>query len=242
MTKKLVAYYRVSTERQGKSGLGLEAQRAAVMAFASSNGYAIVTEFTETETGKGADALERRPELKAALITARKAGASVCVAKLCRLSRDVHFISGLMVHRVPFIVAELGADVDPFMLHIHAAVAEKERALIARRTRDALQAKKARGEKLGNANIRQVAIGGRAALMANATVRAENVLPVVDAIRASGIGTLSGIAEALNNRGIATARGGQWYASSVKNLLARSRSTTCTSRRPSTQFNLSCAF
>ncbi len=221
MSKKLVAYYRVSTARQGRSGLGLEAQRAAVMAFASSNGYTIIHEFTETETGKGADALERRPQLKAALASARKGDASVCVAKLCRLSRDVHFISGLMVHRVPFIVAELGADVDPFMLHIHAAVAEKERALIAKRTRDALQAKKARGETLGNANIKEVAVGGRATLMANATSRAQNVLPVVDAIRASGVGTLAGIAEALNNRGISTPRGGQWYASSVKNLLAR---------------------
>ncbi len=222
MTKKLAAYYRVSTARQGKSGLGLEAQRATVKAFAATNGYTIINEFTETETGKGADALERRPELRAALAAARKGDASVCVAKLCRLSRDVHFISGLMVHRVPFIVAELGADVDPFMLHIHAAVAEKERALIAKRTRDALQAKQARGKKLGNANIRQVAVTGRAALMTNASIRAQNVLPVVDAIRSSGIGTLAGIADVLNARGIATPRGGQWHASSVKNLLSRS--------------------
>ena len=221
MTKDLVAYYRVSTERQGRSGLGLEAQRAAVASFAQTNGYAIVGEFSEAETGKGADALERRPELKAALISARKAGAAVCVAKLCRLSRDVHFISGLMSHRVPFIVAELGADVDPFMLHIHAAVAEKERALIARRTRDALQAKKARGDVLGSANIEQVAVVGRATLMANAEARAKNVLPVAKSIQDSGITTLVGIAAALNARGIATPRGGSWHASSVKNLLAR---------------------
>ena len=140
MSKKLVAYYRVSTQKQARSGLGLEAQQAAVAAFARANGYEIVGQFSEAETGKGADALDRRPELKAALAMARKIGASVCVAKLCRLSRDVHFISGLMAHRVPFIVAELGADVDPFMLHIHAAVAEKERALIASRTRAALGA------------------------------------------------------------------------------------------------------
>lgn len=221
MTKKLVAYYRVSTERQGRSGLGLEAQQAAVAAFAVSNGYTIVSEFSEAETGKGADALERRPELKAALTAARKIGASVCVAKLCRLSRDVHFISGLMVHRVPFIVAELGADVDPFMLHIHAAVAEKERALIAKRTREALAAKKVRGEMLGSQNIEQVAVAGRAAVMANATARAENVLPIVRAIQGSGVGTLAGIADALNARGIPTPRGGHWYASSVRNLLAR---------------------
>ena len=221
MGKQLVAYYRVSTQKQGRSGLGLEAQQAAVKAFAASNGYTIIGEFSEAETGKGADALERRPELKSVLTTARKAGASVCVAKLCRLSRDVHFISGLMVHRVPFIVAELGADVDPFMLHIHAAVAEKERALIARRTRDALQAKKARGETLGSASIEQVAVIGRATVMVNATARAENVLPIVRTVQASGINTLAGIAGALNARGIATPRGGQWHASSVRNLLAR---------------------
>ena len=221
MARDLVAYYRVSTERQGRSGLGLEAQRSAVASFAATNGYAIIAEFTETETGKGADAMERRPELKAALTTARKSDASVVVAKLCRLSRDVHFISGLMVHRVPFIVAELGSDVDPFMLHIHAAVAEKERSLISKRTRDALQAKKARGEMLGSANIEQVAVAGRAAVMANATARAENIMPIVEAIRSSGVSTLARIAEALNNRGIATPRGGQWHASTVRNLLVR---------------------
>ena len=126
-----------------------------------------------------------------------------------------------MAHRVPFVVAELGADVDPFMLHIHAAVAEKERALIARRTREALGAKKARGETLGSPNIEQVAVSGRATVMANAATRAGNVLPVIEAIRATGISTLAGIAGALNSRGIATARGGQWHASSVRNLLAR---------------------
>ena len=221
MTKDLVAYFRVSTERQSRSGLGLEAQRAAVQSFAQANGYAIISEFSEAETGKGADAMDRRPELKAALTTARKVGASVCVAKLCRLSRDVHFISGLMAHRVPFIVAELGADVDPFMLHIHAAVAEKERALISKRTRDALQAKKARGEPMGSANIEQVAVAGRATVMANAEERARNLLPIVEAIRVGGITTLAGIAQVLNNRGIDTPRGGQWYPSSVRNLLAR---------------------
>jgi len=221
MTKDLVAYYRVSTERQGRSGLGLEAQRAAVASFAQTNGYTITSEFSEAETGKGADALDRRPELKAALITARKSGASVCVAKLCRLSRDVHFISGLMIHRVPFIVAELGADVDPFMLHIHAAVAEKERALISKRTRDALAAKRARGEPMGSVNIEQVAVAGRATVMANAGARAKNLLPVAKSIQDSGITTLAGIAAALNARGIGTPRGGSWHASSVRNLLAR---------------------
>ena len=123
-----IAYYRVSTARQGRSGLGIEAQRAAVRRFAETEGIKLLGERIEIETGKGADALERRPELAAALADARKAKCPVLVAKLDRLSRDVHFISGLMSHRVPFIVAELGADADPFMLHLYAALAEKERS------------------------------------------------------------------------------------------------------------------
>jgi DNA invertase Pin-like site-specific DNA recombinase len=112
-------------------GLGLEAQREALERFAQANGLQIIAEFTEIETGKGADALELRPQLASALNMARKRKCSIAVAKLDRLSRDVHFISGLMVHRIPFIVAELGADIDPFMLHIYAALAQKERALIS---------------------------------------------------------------------------------------------------------------
>jgi DNA invertase Pin-like site-specific DNA recombinase len=122
-----VGYYRVSTGRQGRSGLGLEAQKAAVEAFAKAEGYELAQEFVEVETGKGADALERRPQLAAALAEAKRRKCSIVVAKLDRLSRDVHFISGLMTQKVPFIVAELGPDVDPFMLHIYAALAEKER-------------------------------------------------------------------------------------------------------------------
>ena len=141
-----IAYYRVSTARQGKSGLGIEAQKAAVQRFAEAEGIEISAEHIEVETGKGADALDRRPELAAALSQARKVKCPVIVAKLDRLSRDVHFISGLMAHKVPFIVAELGADVDPFLLHIYSALAEKERALISQRTKAALAAKKAQGE------------------------------------------------------------------------------------------------
>jgi DNA invertase Pin-like site-specific DNA recombinase len=107
------------------------------------------TDFQEHESGKGADALDRRPELSAAIKAARKLGGPVIVSKLDRLSRDVHFISGLMAHRVPFIVTELGADVDPFVLHLFAALAQKERALISQRTKEGLQAAKKRGVKLG---------------------------------------------------------------------------------------------
>jgi DNA invertase Pin-like site-specific DNA recombinase len=151
----LVAYYRVSTQKQGRSGLGLEAQRKAVAAFAAAEGFEIIAEFTEIETGKGSDALDRRPELKAALKAAKKAKCEVAVAKLDRLSRDVAFISGLMAQRVPFIVAALGRNVDPFMLHIYAALAEQERRMISRRTREALAEAKARGVKLGRQGDRQ---------------------------------------------------------------------------------------
>jgi DNA invertase Pin-like site-specific DNA recombinase len=149
----IVAYYRVSSQKQGKSGLGLAAQRKAVETFARAEGYQVIAELTEVETGKGADALERRPQLAASLTAAKKAKCAVVVAKLDRLSRDVHFISGLMSKRVPFIVTELGPNVDPFMLHIHAAVAQKERELISRRTKEALAAAKARGVKLGRQEI-----------------------------------------------------------------------------------------
>src|SRR6476660_5154880 len=148
--RPIVSYIRVSTGTQGKSGLGIKAQREAIARFAVAEGLELLTEFVEVETGKGSDALDRRPRLSEALAKARKAKAPVVVAKLCRLSRDVAFISGLMAQRVPFIVAELGADADPFMLHLYAALAEKERRLMSERTRAALAVRKERGTKLGN--------------------------------------------------------------------------------------------
>ena len=147
--KPAIAYVRVSTTQQSKSGLGLGAQQGAIARFAGQEGFGIAHTFTEVETGKGADALDRRPQLAAALKAARQHKAPIVVAKLDRLSRDVHFISGLMAHRTSFIVAELGADTDPFMLHIYAALAEKERRMISERTKAGLQAAKRRGAKLG---------------------------------------------------------------------------------------------
>ena len=149
-TAGIISYIRVSTARQGRSGLGLEAQREAIARFAEAEGFELAGEFVEVETGKGADALDRRPQLAAALAEAKHRKCAVAVAKLDRLSRDVHFISGLMAERVQFVVTELGADVDPFLLHLYAALAEKERRLISQRTKDALAAKKAQGKRLGN--------------------------------------------------------------------------------------------
>jgi DNA invertase Pin-like site-specific DNA recombinase len=220
--KTAVAYYRVSTQRQGRSGLGIEAQRATVTRFAEVEGITLVSEFVEVETGKGADALDRRPHLSAALEAARKAKCPVVVAKLDRLSRDVAFISGLMAQRVPFIVAELGADADPFMLHLYAALAEQERRLISERTRAALAQRKAQGARLGNPrNASHAAAIGRKAQAEEADRFAANVLPIIEAIRRSGISTLAGVAEALNTRGLRSARGGKWHVSAVENLLAR---------------------
>ncbi len=220
--KPLVAYLRVSTDRQGKSGLGVDAQRAATRQFADANGFEIVAEHVEVETGKGADALDRRPILAAALSQARKLRCSIIVAKLDRLSRDVAFVAGLMAQRVPFIVAELGADADPFMLHIYAALAEKERALIAARTKAALQAKKAAGAKLGNrTNLGDASAAGAATNRREADAFAANVLPVIASIRAAGVASNRGIADALNARAVRTARGGSWTAVQVGRILAR---------------------
>jgi DNA invertase Pin-like site-specific DNA recombinase len=220
--KSTIAYYRVSTQRQGRSGLGLEAQRTAVARFAEAESITIAGEFTEVETGKGADALDRRPQLAAALATARKEKCPVLVAKLDRLSRDVAFIAGLMAQRVPLIVAELGADADPFMLHLYAALAEKERRQISERTRAALAARKMRGTKLGNPrNAGDAASAGRRAQIDAAEEFASGVMPVINKLREAGVTSYRGIAAALNGRGVRTARGGKWQVSNVRNLLAR---------------------
>lgn len=217
-----VAYFRVSTSQQGKSGLCIEAQRESIARFCEAEGYEIEAEHVEVETGKGADALDRRPQLAAALVRPKRLKAPVIVAKLDRLSRDVHFVSSLMAQRVPFIVAELGTGADPVMLHIYAAFAERERAIISARTRAALQAKKSRGMLLGNrTNLAEAQARGGASTRAAADQFAANTLPIIRQIQATGATTLAQLAEALNARGIATARGGRWHSMSVSNVLAR---------------------
>jgi DNA invertase Pin-like site-specific DNA recombinase len=216
--RSAVAYIRVSKPKQGRSGLGLEAQQAAIKVFCAQHGYKLEAEYREVETGKGADALERRPELAAAMKFARKLGkgskaraAPVIIAKLDRLSRDVHFISGLMVQRVPFIVTELGPDVDPFMLHIHAAVAEKERNRIAQRTKEALAAAKARGQQLGNPDIGKLR-------KAEAEERATHLRSIIEPLRSLSAKRISAV---LNERKVAAPRGGRWQATQVIRLLNR---------------------
>jgi DNA invertase Pin-like site-specific DNA recombinase len=199
----------------------MEAQRATIARFAEAEGYELTREFVEVETGKGSDALERRPQLTAALAYARKQRCSVVVAKLDRLSRDVHFISGLMTHKVAFIVTELGADADPFMLHLYAALAEKERALISKRTREALAAAKARGVNLGGPKLPEARKIAQASIKTQADQHAANVLPIIREAQRHGATSLRNIADALNARGISTARGGRWHATTVKNMLER---------------------
>jgi DNA invertase Pin-like site-specific DNA recombinase len=221
--KELVGYVRVSTGRQGRSGLGLDAQRDALTRFAEAEAFDLVKVFVEVETGKGSDAIERRPQLAAALSEARRRRCWVVVAKLDRLSRDVHFVSGLMAQRVPFLVAELGADVDPFLLHLYAALAQKEAALISARTKAALSAAKARGVQLGSPKLAEAREMAVEAVKVLADRNASNVLPVVREIQRAGATSLREIANALNARGITSPRGGTWYPTSVRNLLARNQ-------------------
>jgi DNA invertase Pin-like site-specific DNA recombinase len=206
-------------------GLGIEAQRAAIGQFAANERLAISAEFVEFETGKGADALDRRPQLAAALAAAKILKCSVVVAKLDRLSRDVAFVAGLMAQRVPFIVAELGRDADPFMLHLYAALAEKERRLISERTKAALSAKKSSGIRLGNPhNLSLAGSRGRAIQVTAADEFAQTVLPIIRAIQAAGTTSFASIADVLNARGVKSARGGKWHVSSVANVLGRTTS------------------
>jgi DNA invertase Pin-like site-specific DNA recombinase len=219
--RRCIAYVRVSTSKQGSSGLGIEAQRHAITRFAEAEGFDIIAEHVEVETGKGSDAMDRRPVLAKALAEARKARVPVLVAKLDRLSRDVHFISGLMAHKVPFVVAELGLDADPFMLHLFAALSEKERAMISRRTKEALQAAKARGVKLGNPDIGKAQVRSVEARKAIVEAFDARVMPVIRSIQKQGIVGLRAIARELSGRGIATQRGGEWTAVQVSDLLRR---------------------
>jgi DNA invertase Pin-like site-specific DNA recombinase len=180
-------------------------------------------ELVEVETNK-AGRPRPAPLLTLALQTARKLGKGtpVIVAKLDRLSRDVAFISGLMAQKVPFIVAELGADTDPFMLHLYAALAEKERALIATRTKAALRAAKARGVTLGNPKLAQAREAANSRKQAEADQTASRVMPVIESIRRTGVKSLREIAAELEARGIRTPRGGTaWTAMAVKRILDR---------------------
>jgi DNA invertase Pin-like site-specific DNA recombinase len=219
---EMISYLRVSTDRQGRCGLGLDAQREAIRRFAEAENLKLVGEYAEVETGKGTDALEQRPQLHLALGKARKLKCPIVVAKLDRLSRDVAFIAGLMAQRVPFVVAELGPDIDPFILHIYAALAEKERAMISARTKEALARAKAKGARLGNPHLDEVRGKGAANMKAAADRFAANILPLIQPLRAEGK-SLREIADVLDSRGVPTARGGKWAPTQIADILKRAK-------------------
>lgn len=209
-----VAYYRVSTDRQGKSGLGLEAQQKAVADF--TGGAGVLGEFVEVESGKRAD----RPELIKAIALAKKNKARLVIAKLDRLSRNVAFIANLMDSGVDFVACDM-PEANKLTIHILAAVAEHEREMISQRTKAALQAAKARGVKLGSPIPEKGSRAGLSRIRASADQFARNILPVVREIEGAGVKTYRGIAKALNARGIQTARGGEWHPATVRNLMTR---------------------
>lgn len=219
LRRNVVGYVRVSTSGQARSGLGLEAQKQAIEDFAEREGLSVQHWFTEAESGSGSDALDKRPQLAAAMRQASKLRAPVLVAKLDRLSRDVHFISGLMEHRVEFIVTELGRQSDPFILHVYAALAEKERWMISERTKAGLQAAKRRGQRLGmrarsKRDVRKIAAAGAAATSAATLQRLEGLRPQIE-FALKDDATLRDAAEVLNTRGVGSPRGGRWHAPSL---------------------------
>lgn len=208
---RFVAYYRVSTDRQGRSGLGLEAQREAVRGYVAQRAGAVLDEFTEVETGKRSD----RPELAAALETCRRHKATLVIAKLDRLARNMAFVANLMEGRADFVAADM-PHADKFTIHIFAALAEEEGRRISQRTKAALAAAKVRGVRLG-------ATGAILAerYRAEANAQAVELAPVVIELRRSGVTTVRGLAAALNAKAIPTAGGGPWRAGTVHRLLRR---------------------
>jgi len=220
---KLVAYHRVSTAKQGSSGLGLEAQRASIEAYSERIGASLVASFTEVESGKN----NERPELLKALHHAKVTGSVLVIAKLDRLSRNAAFLLTLQDSGVRFVAADM-PEANNFTVGIMALVAQQEREATSKRTKEALQAAKARGKKLGNPNGAAALLragkgnaAGVEAVKAKAQDYAEDLRPVIGALQAEGLTSLGALAGALNERGIRTPRGGSWHKTSVGNLLDR---------------------
>lgn len=215
--KAAIAYCRCSTSEQGKSGLGLSAQSAAIHQFAVAEGFQITEEISEVASGKLG--LDDREGLRSALAKAKKLKCPVIVSKLDRLSRDVAFISGLMASGVPFIVAELGIDTDPFILHLYAALSEKERRLIGARTKAALQVLKAKGVQLGNLeSLDAHRARGSASTAAKSKAFAVRMAPLIQSYRSQGM-TMAKIAATLNTENHRTMRNGIWDHSTVSRIL-----------------------
>jgi DNA invertase Pin-like site-specific DNA recombinase len=213
--KKYISYYRVSTDKQGRSGLGLEAQQQAVQFFLQGRGE-LIQSFTEIESGRKND----RPELLTALDECRKNKAVLVIAKLDRLARNVYFISGLMESGVEFVAVDM-PEANRLTIHILAAVAEHEREMISQRTKAALQVAKKRGVKLGSPTPKNGAKIRSKVLQDKADRFATNTLPIIKELQSQGIASYKSLAKALNVRGIPTANSRQWYGATVKNVIAR---------------------
>lgn len=217
MQAKFISYVRVSTAKQGASGLGLEAQQAAVASYVDGRGV-VAVEFVEIETGKGSNALERRPQLRAALAACKKHGAILLIAKLDRLARNVHFVSGLLESGIDFVAADM-PNANKTMIQIHSVMAEWERDQISVRTKSALAAAKARGVKLGvagPANLKRK-IEER---QATADAFAERLSGLVAGFRSRGLSQRGMVAE-LNAASVPAASGGAWSLVQVQRILKR---------------------
>lgn len=215
-SRRFVAYYRVSTDRQGQSGLGLEAQQKAVMDYLNGGAWDLMGEFVEVESGKRAD----RPELARALEACRRHKAKLVIAKLDRLSRNLAFIATLMDSGVEFVAVD-NPHANKLTIHILAAIAEHEREAISERTKAALAAAKARGKRLGTPDTKGAVKRMHAALKANTARFAANVMPIIREIQAAGHISQNAIANQLNARKVATARGGKWTHVQVRQILDR---------------------
>lgn len=223
-----IAYYRVSTAKQGASGLGLEAQRRAVADLIARKEAKLIASFEEVESGKSND----RPELQKAMRQCKLTGATLVISKLDRLSRNAAFLLALRDSGIRFIAADM-PDANELTVGIMAVLAEDERKRISTRTKEALAAAKARGQKLGNprgaAALRRAGKGNAdslAAIQSNADAHAEALRPIIADLKAQGVTSLNGIAKALTEAHIKTARGGSWFPSTVRNLLDRLEAAT----------------
>jgi DNA invertase Pin-like site-specific DNA recombinase len=231
ITNPAVGYLRVSTQEQGRSGLGLAAQRHDIEAFGAREGFSIKSWHQDVQTGGGADALLLRPGLAAALKEAKSARCPLIVSRLDRLSRNVYFISGLMEHRVHFIVAALGRDCDQFVLHIYASLAEQERKLISERNRAAAAAQRRKGQKFGlelqsKGYVRRFQSLGLAAKRKAAQERAEAYRVHIEwALSQPGKWgrpiTFRAAAQRLNERHLQSPKGGRWTAGTVASMACR---------------------
>ena len=221
MTRRAIAYYRVSTNEQGKSGLGLDAQKQAVSTYIVGAGMELVADYQEIESGKRDD----RPALHKAIAHAKRCRGLLVIAKLDRLSRSVAFVSSLMEGGVQFVAADQPA-ANELTIHILAAVAQAERKAIGERTRAALAAARARGTRLGSPNLNRARARALLAVRDQSERFAQNTLPLIRELQTSGCMTLQQVANALNARGVPTARRGRWTATAVRRVMRSTRASS----------------